>query len=140
MNNTLVYFLFAPLSCFVVWDQDSTTTAITKLEPSVNVIIVGIIGLSLTAIGCAGTLALRAIGEKAFVGGSNPKAPDAFTSFFLQSARIAMVGVIVLATVVLALLGQLHEGAIGILSGVAGYVLGGARPPTRTQNSGSARK
>jgi hypothetical protein len=95
-------------------------------------VIVGMGLAALTAIGVAGVVALGRIAEAAFKSGAAPKAPDSFVNFFLQSARIATVGVIVLATVILALTGKLTEGAIGILSGVAGYVLGGVSRPSRT--------
>jgi hypothetical protein len=89
--------------------------------------IIGIIAASMTFLGMSGTKALGRIGASAYQSGSNPKAPDSFSAFFLQAARIAIVGVIVLATVILAMAAKLNEGAVAILSGVAGYVLGGVR-------------
>lgn len=110
---------------FLNWIQ-SNQEVLPASGPTLNiVIIVGIIAAALAVIGYAGTVALKAIGVEAVKSGSAPKSPEAFTSFFLQSARIATVGVILMATVILALMGKLTEGAVGILSGVAGYVLGG---------------
>ncbi len=48
-----------------------------------------------------------------------------FSTMMVQIASISVVGLIILATAILAFTGKLNEGAIGILSGVAGYVLGG---------------
>jgi hypothetical protein len=100
-----------------------------------TVIVVGIVAGSLVSIGVAGVNALRHIGEAAFRSGAAPRSADSFVNFFLQSARIATVAVIVIATVVLALTKNLTEGSIGILSGVAGYVLGGVSRPGRTSQS-----
>lgn len=95
------------------------------------VVVVCIITAALTVIAAFGIKALQQIAMTTFTTGSAPRAPESFVEFFLQSARLATVGVIVLAAVTLALTGKLNEGATAILSGVAGYVLGGIKPTSR---------
>jgi hypothetical protein len=136
------------LICAVAWGQSAQSDAGGQpLSPPSwqTVIIVAIIAIVAAVVGYGGTHSLKAIGTAAYLQGSAPKAPDSFNAFFLQSARIAIVGVIVLATVVLALYDKLDKGAIGVLSGVAGYVLGGADRATKKstrdkENAGAETK
>lgn len=116
-------------SCTLAHSQSSQTETGTHPigPPSTQTVwIVAIVALTLIGIGIGGTIALKAIGKAAYEQGSAPNAPESFNAFFLQSARISIVAVILMATVVLALYDRLDKGAIGVLSGVAGYVLGGA--------------
>jgi hypothetical protein len=99
------------------------------------VIEVGILAAGFVVVGVAGVVGLRHIGQAAFQSGATPRSADSFVNFFLQSARIATVSVIVMATVILALTKNLNERAIGILSGVAGYVLGGVGHSDRNRPS-----
>jgi hypothetical protein len=94
-----------------------------------TIVVVGILTAGLMGLGITGVIALRHIGQAAFQSGAAPKSAESFVNFFLQSARIATVAVIVFSTVILALTGKLTEGAVGILSGVAGYVLGSVSRP-----------
>jgi hypothetical protein len=92
-----------------------------------SIVNIGIVATTVTVITIFGSRALSRIGVEAFRSGSNPEAPTAFTGFALQTVRIAAIALIVLATIILAAIGKLNEGAVGILSGIAGYVLGGAQ-------------
>jgi len=133
MKNTTILFAML-LICAAAWSQSTQTDAGSQpLSPPSwqTVLIVAIIAIVVAIVGFGGTHSLKAIGTAAYMTGSAPKAPESFNAFFLQSARIAIVGVIVLATVVLALFDRLDKGAIGVLSGVAGYVLGGADRTTK---------
>jgi hypothetical protein len=78
---------------------------------------------------------LGPIGKAAFTSGSNPQAPDSFGVFAVQFARMVIVCLILLATVVLAAKDKLTPGPISILSGVAGYVLGGIGPERARKSS-----
>jgi len=88
---------------------------------------------------------LAYMGVKAYTTGSAPGAPEAFTAFASQLLRIATVIAIVGTTLTLALKEKdlLNAAVTGILSGIAGYVLGGAekasRLPTPSQKQPSAR-
>ena len=80
--------------------------------------------------------ALGPIGKAAFLSGGHPKGPEAFGIFAVQFSRMVIVCLIVLATVILACSGHLTEAPTGLLSGVAGYVLGGVgSEKRRTQES-----
>lgn len=59
-------------------------------------------------------------------------APTVFGPFIIQAARVAIVVFIVIAAVVLALTGKLDHGVIALLSGVAGYTLGGVDRSKKT--------
>lgn len=85
---------------------------------------------------------LSKIGESAFKQGAHPDAPKAFSELGIQLARICIVGLIVLATLLLAFWGKLDQGSSGILSGIAGYVLGGGnmRPNQGWTNQMKSKK
>jgi hypothetical protein len=73
------------------------------------------------------TLGLAYMGVRAYTSGSAPGAPEAFTAFASHVLRIATVIAIVGTTLTLAVLKiELTSAITGILSGIAGYVLGGA--------------
>ena len=69
--------------------------------------------------------AVGQMGKDAFAAGAHPKAPEAFSAFSVQFGKISVVALIVVTTVILSTTDKLTQGAIGILSGIAGYVLGG---------------
>jgi hypothetical protein len=141
MKKTITLITMLLICAVALGQTDSGSQHFSQPPSWQTVLIVAIIALALALVGYGGTRALNAIATSAYMQGAAPKAPESFNAFFLQSARIAIVGVIVMATVVLALFDKLDKGAIGVLSGVAGYVLGGAdRTKTSRQepnNSGA---
>jgi hypothetical protein len=105
-----------------------------------TVIVIGIIAAGFTGVSIAGFFLVRHIGVAAFQSGAAPRSADSFGKLFLQFARISTVSIIVISTVFLALTKNLTEGAIGILSGVAGYVLGGVGPSSSSRSLASSDK
>ncbi len=75
---------------------------------------------------------LSEIGKTAYTSGAPHGAPEAFTAFTSQILRIAAVLAIVGTTLTIVLRHEILSSAVtGILSGIAGYVLGGVeRSPT----------
>jgi hypothetical protein len=73
------------------------------------------------------TWTIGSIGRSAFVKGSNPLGPGAFTAMSEHLARIFVVTLIIVAAVLLRYVDKLDAGPISILSGIAGYVLGNAK-------------
>lgn len=58
-------------------------------------------------------------------------APKSFRMLFVMAAPIATVALVVLAGVFLAITDRLTEGAIGLFSGVAAYILGSAKADSK---------
>ena len=96
------------------------------MEPSFNTELVRIALYAISAIFVAGFLAFAIIGGIAF-SKVTKGAGKSFGLLFQRGnfLRIATVMFVVLAVIFLALLNALNEGAVSVLSGVAGYVLGG---------------
>jgi len=87
-----------------------------------------------------GIISIAVIGGIAFWKSENPA--GSFTKLFerAQSLKMVTVLLIVLSVLILALLGKLDQsGAIGVLSGIAGYVLGGLEKGASDGSSGSTR-
>jgi hypothetical protein len=61
-------------------------------------------------------------------------------SFFLQVARIAAVGAIVAAAVILSAIGKFDKGETALLSSIAGFMLGGATTSTRSQTTNAQKR
>jgi hypothetical protein len=80
-------------------------------------------------------VAITQMGVRAYTSGSANGAPEAFTSFASQLLRILTVLAVVGTTLILALMYKTLDSAVaGILSGIAGYVLGGSeKTPRLTQ-------
>jgi hypothetical protein len=102
------------------------------------VIIVSLISTSFVAVAFFGIKLLRDIGTEMLKSDASEKAPDFVLGSLLQSARIVTVGIVLAATVILALTKNLTEGSVAILSGVAGYVLGSAGRPNQNRSSSRA--
>ncbi len=81
-------------------------------------------------------VSIRKIATQAYQSGAPPDAAKSFSIYGIQVARMATVFAIILATVLLSMTKHLDEGPIGILSGIAGYVLGS----TGKISSGSSRQ
>ena len=98
------------------------------------IVIVGIVSV----VSMAG---LHYVGMKAYTSGSAPGAPEAFTSFASQLLRLATVIAIVSTVLTLTLFQiKLDSAVTGILSGIAGYVLGGAERNSRLRAGQSPDK
>ena len=82
-----------------------------------------------------GAVSLAQMGIRAYTSGSAHGAPEAFTSFASQVLRIFTVIAVVGTTLTLALIHKTLDASVtGILSGIAGYVLGGSeKTPRLTQ-------
>jgi hypothetical protein len=77
-------------------------------------------------------VSIAQIGIRAYTSGSAPGAPEAFTSFASQLLRVTTVIIVVGTTLALVLKGKTLDSAVtGILSGIAGYVLGGSEKTPR---------
>jgi hypothetical protein len=77
-------------------------------------------------VSATATVGLAVMGVKAYTKGAAHNAPEAFTSFAIQVLRIATVITIVGTALTVTLRqSELKSGLTGILSGIAGYVLGG---------------
>jgi len=96
------------------------------METALNTELVRIALYAISAIFVAGFLAFAVIGGIAF-SKVTKGAGKSFGLLFQRGnfLRIATVMFVVLAVIFLSLLGGLNEGAVAVLSGVAGYVLGG---------------
>jgi hypothetical protein len=82
----------------------------------------------LGAMSCAVLVyTIGSIGRAAFMKGSNPLGPEAFTAMSEHLAHIFVVTLIIVAAVALRYVDKLDAGPISILSGIAGYVLGNAK-------------
>ena len=96
-----------------------------------------IVVLCASVVSALGMLAVLRMGTRAYTQGAAPGAPEAFTSFASQLLRITTVIAIVAAALIISLKGELPSSVAGILSGIAGYVLGGtektAAPKAPTQ-------
>jgi len=83
-------------------------------------------------------IGLARVGLAAYTSGSAPGAPEAFTAFASQVLRIATVIAIVGTTLTLVIRGEKLDSAVtGILSGIAGYVLGGTEKTPKLKTSQS---
>jgi hypothetical protein len=69
-------------------------------------------------------ISIRKIATQAYQSGAPPDAAKSFSIYGIQVAKMATVFAIIVATVLLSMTNNLNRGAIGILSGIAGYVLG----------------
>ena len=100
-------------------------------SPTVAIIVMGFI--------CVTAIAATAVVGRAAFASSRKGATKSFGLLFERAVRFATVCLIVLAVTVLAMLGSLTDGAIGVLSGVAGFVLGSATTSRATTPSRNTR-
>ena len=98
---------------------------------------------SIGVVSAIATLGLAYMGTRAYTQGASHGAAEAFTAFATQVLRMATVIAIVGTTLTLSLLKiELNSAITGILSGIAGYVLGGGterspRPRMNLPHSGN---
>lgn len=95
------------------------------MQPA-NIDLIKLAIYALSSIFVVGFLAFTIVGGIAF-SKTTKGAAKSFGLLFQRGnfLRIATVMFVVLAVIFLSLLGGLNEGAVSVLSGVAGYVLGG---------------
>jgi hypothetical protein len=87
------------------------------------------------------TVGLTLMGMQAYKSGAMWDAPEGFTSFATQVLRIATVITILGTVLILTLQGtELTAPVAGILSGIAGYVLGGSEKFVKSQSGRKARE
>ncbi len=88
------------------------------------IVLTTIITMGFVVIIVCATVSIRKMATQAYQHGAPPHAAESFSSYGMQVAIMATVFSIVVATVLLSLNKTLGQGEIGILSGIAGYVLG----------------
>lgn len=100
-------------------------------QSTINIII-----YSITAIFIVSLIAFTVIGGIAF-SKTNSGGGKTFTFMFDRGHLLSMVTVlaVIIAALFLALTDKLNAGAVSLLSGVAGYVLGGMAKQKRTETN-----
>jgi hypothetical protein len=97
--------------------------------------------LTIGVVSIAGLVCLLLLGQKAYLSGGAWHAPEEFTAFVSQVLRIATVIAIVATTLTLAIRsGKLDASVTGILSGIAGFVLGTSTSPHKGATPTSVSK
>ena len=106
------------------------------MEQAIDPELVKVAIYSISAIFIAGFLAFAVVGGIAF-SKVTKGAGKSFGLLFERGnfLRISTVMCVVLAVILLSVLGVLNEGAVAVLSGVAGYVLGGLEKDKNNQDS-----
>lgn len=105
------------------------------MEQSIDPELVKVAIYSISAIFIAGFLVFAVVGGIAF-SKVTKGAGKSFGLLFERGnfLRISTVMFVVLAVILLSILGVLNEGAVAVLSGVAGYVLGGLEKDKNNQD------
>ena len=99
-------------------------------------VLITLITTGMVIIIVCATVSVRKMATQAYQHGAPANAAESFSNYGTQVAIMATVFSIIVATVVLSLSGKLEQGSIGILSGIAGYVLG----TTSKSSPGSPRQ
>ena len=88
--------------------------------------------VAIAVVLATGLLGLFAVSYVSF-SRDNKVASEYLTPVFGAGSALQLLTVlsVILSATVLALAGQLQDGAVALLSGIAGYVLGSIRPPSQ---------
>ena len=98
-----------------------------KTSDLLAVLLTALVGVAVIAFGAMGYVAFK----NTKTGGAK-----SFGLLTMRTLRASTVLLVVYATTMLALADKLSQGAIAILAGIAGYVLGADRGSTKSPNEG----